>query len=270
MNLARPYPGYAGITTRQTTARSDYHALAVGLRYDSGRAGTVSVAYTLSRARATATNDRDGIDLPQDRTDLEAEYALARTDRTHVFTASWVYELPLFRGRQERPREGGPAGLAALRDRHLLVRPARLAPRERQHERRPPGEPRGRDWRPVRRACRRAAPGTSTGSTRPPTRPRADGAFGNTGRAPFRLPGVNQWDLTLAKTWSLPRGVRLQLRADFLNAWNHTQLSPDGIQNVCSALVEGTCALGGSDPFGRITSTRNPREIQLGLRLGWN
>ena len=153
LNLARPYPGYAGITTRQTTARSDYHALAVGLRYDSGRAGTVSVAYTLSRARATATNDRDGIDLPQDRTDLDAEYALARTDRTHVFTASWVYELPLFRGRHERPREGGPAGLAALRDRHLLVRPARLAPRERQHERRPPGEPRGRGRRPVRRSA---------------------------------------------------------------------------------------------------------------------
>ena len=64
--------------------------------------------------------------------------------------------------------------------------------------------------------------------------------------------------------------MRLQLRADFLNAFNHTQLGPDGIQNVCGALAEGTCAIGGGDPFGRITSTRNPREIQLGLRLGWN
>jgi hypothetical protein len=100
--------------------------------------------------------------------------------------------------------------------------------------------------------------------------PPADGAFGRTGRAPFRLPGVNQWDLTLAKSWSLPRGLRLQLRADFLNAFNHTQLSPEGIQNVCNALTEGTCALGDTDPFGRITSTRNPREVQLGLRLSWN
>ena len=102
LNLARPYQGYAGITMRQTTAHADYQALAAGLRYDAGRAGTVSVAYTLSRARTTATNDRDSIDIPQDRTDLEAEYALARTDRTHVFTASWVYELPFFKSTTSR------------------------------------------------------------------------------------------------------------------------------------------------------------------------
>ena len=101
LNLARPYQGYASIVTRQTSARSRYDALATALRYDAGSA-TLSIAYTLSRSRATATNDRDAVDLPQDRTDLDAEYALARNDRTHVFTASWVWELPLARGTPSR------------------------------------------------------------------------------------------------------------------------------------------------------------------------
>ncbi len=269
VNLARPYPGYAGITTRQTTARSDYHALAVALRYDSGRAGTVSVAYTLSRARATATNDRDGIDFPQDRTDLDAEYALARTDRTHVFTASWVCELPLFRG-----AHGGLAK-AALHGWQLSgiatfwsgPPVSRLVNGNTNGGRRGTrvdalGEPFA--------ALPASGPGYVYWFDPAAYAPPADGAFGDTRRAPFRLPGVSQLDLTVAKSWTLPRGVRLQLRADFLNAFNHTQLSPDGIQNVCGALAEGTCSIGNGDPFGRITSTRNPREIQLGLRLGWN
>ena len=98
--------------------------------------------------------------------------------------------------------------------------------------------------------------------------PPADGAFGNTGRALFRLPGVNQWDLTLAKTWPLPRGFGLQLRADFINAFNHTQLDPTAVQNVCEA-TSGSCSVPGSS-FGQITATRSAREIQLGLRLSWN
>jgi hypothetical protein len=269
LNLARPYPGYAGITMRQTTARSDYHALAAGLRYDSGRAGNFMVSYTLSRARATATNDRDSIDLPQDRTDLEAEYALARTDRTHVFTASWVSELPLFRGATsgfvKAVLQGWQlSGIATFWSGPPVSRLVN-------------GNTNG-----GRRGIRVDAVGDAFSSL-PASgpgyvywfdpaayAPPADGRLGNSGRAPFRLPGVNQWDLTLAKSWLFPRGVRLQLRADFINAFNHTQLSPNGIQNVCNALAEGSCALGGGDPFGRITSTRNPREIQLGLRLAWN
>jgi hypothetical protein len=269
VNLARPYAGYAGITTRQTTARSDYHALAVGLRYDSGRAGTVSVAYTLGRARTTATNDRDGIDIPQDRASLDAEYALARTDRTHVFTASWVYELPLFRGATSGLVKAALQGwqLSGIATFWSGPPVSRLVNGNTNGGRRGTRVDEAGDPFADLPA---SGPGYvywfDPGAFAPP----ADGAFGRTGRAPFRLPGVNQWDLTLAKSWSLPRGLRLQLRADFLNAFNHTQLSPEGIQNVCNALTEGTCALGDTDPFGRITSTRNPREVQLGLRLSWN
>ena len=97
VNVARPYAGYAGINFRQTTAHNMYHGLLVSFRHDAGRAGLFNLSYTLSQAKTSATNDRDAIDVPQNPLDLEAEYALARTDRTHVFTANYVYELPFFR-----------------------------------------------------------------------------------------------------------------------------------------------------------------------------
>ena len=97
----------------------------MGFRYDAGRSGTLSIAYTLSQAKTNATNDRDAVDLPQDRTDLDAEYALARTDRTHVFTANWVYELPFFKDSDEPLVKATAAGLAGLGHRHLLVRARR-------------------------------------------------------------------------------------------------------------------------------------------------
>jgi len=121
VNRARPFPGWAGINRRQTTAHNDYHGLLVGFRHDAGRAGLLAIAYTLSRARTTATNDRDAVDLPQNPLDLEAEYAVARTDRTHIFTANYVYELPFFKeskgllkavlaaGRSRGSRSSGPA-----------------------------------------------------------------------------------------------------------------------------------------------------------------
>ena len=51
----------------------------------------------------------------------------------------------------------------------------------------------------------------------------ADGTFGNSGRAPFRQPGRHQWDVTLSKNFYPTDKVRMQFRADFINAFNQRQ-----------------------------------------------
>jgi Carboxypeptidase regulatory-like domain len=268
VNRARPYPGYAGITLRQTTARARYHGLLVGFRHEGGRAGTLNLAYTLSRTKTDATNDRDSIDLPQNPLDLGAEYAVARTDRTHVFTINYVYELPFFknaRGWRQAALGGWQvSGITELWS----------------------GPPISRVVNGTTNGGRRGIRVDQVGDPQaglPPDLPGgvywfdpaafaspADGSYGSTGRAPFRLPGVNQWDITLSKNFYPGKGTRLQFRADFINAFNHTQLDPSGIQNVCAAAVANpTCATPASS-FGQITATRSPREIQLGLRLTWN
>jgi hypothetical protein len=268
LNLARPYPGYATINMRQTTARARYNGLLVGFRHDSGRAGTLSLAYTLSRTRTDATNDRDAVDFPQNPKDLAAEYALARTDRTHVFTANYIYELPFFKGSQGFVKQafsgwqvsgitqfwsGPPISRVVNGTTNGGRRGGRVDQLSDPSSSLPQDTAGGVYW-------------FNPAAFAPP----ADGAYGSTGRAGFRLPGVNQWDLTLSKNWYPSRSTRLQFRADFINAFNHTQLDPTAIQNVCSVATTATDCSASTGNFGRITGTRAPREIQLGVKFFFN
>ncbi|HET9314832.1 MAG TPA: hypothetical protein VFQ51_04545, partial [Vicinamibacteria bacterium] len=268
VNPARPYVGFAGINRRQTTGKARYNGLLVNFRHDGGRAGTLSVSYTLSRTKTDATNDRDAIDFPQNPLDLAAEYAIARTDRTHVFTANWVYELPFFRNANGLLKQtlGGwqVAGIASFWSGLPISRVVNGTTN---------GSRRGLRVDQIADPFANLPPNPSGGiywfnpaAFAPP----ADGAYGNTGRAEFRLPGVNQWDITLSKNWYTSKTTRLQFRADFINAFNHTQLEPANIQNVCTVATTATSCATSSGNFGQITGTRAPREIQLGLKFSWN
>jgi hypothetical protein len=85
----------------------------------------------------------------------------------------------------------------------------------------------------------------------------AAGTEGNERRSMFRNPGLIQVDTSLIKNTPLPfigeRG-NLQLRFEFFNVLNRVNL-----QGVSADLNSST--------FGRVTSTYDPRVIQLGARL---
>jgi hypothetical protein len=258
LNRARPFLGWGSIRLHETTARSRYHALVAGFRHDAGRAGLLQLAYTLSRHRTDASSDRDGVDLPQDPLDLDAELAVARSDRTHVFRASYVWELPFFRGRSGLLRQllGGwqLAGITRLESGPPLPRIV-------------VGTNGGRRGQ---RANQVADPLSRLPSDRHWFNPAAfapppEGEYGQTPRAPLRLPGRQQWDLTLAKNFHPGARSRLQLRADFINAFNHTQFT--SVDALCTGAT--ACDVPGSS-FGQLTGVRPPREIQLGLRFYWN
>ena len=259
-NLVRPFPGYDAIFMRETTARSGYHGLVSSFRHDAGGAGSATVNYTFSRNKADATYDNAAIDNPQNVLDKDAEYAAAGTDRTHIFTASYVYAMPFARAATGGWRkallqgwqiagitriESGPAVRIQVPNCNFggwcisdPLRPDQV------------GDP---------------AAGDQTGLlwfnpaafVPPPAR-----EYGSAPVAPFRLPGRHQWDIALSKNVSLGNTRRLQFRADLINAFNQTQFLD--VNTVC--LGETTC-----DPriFGQVTSTRPPREIQLGMRFDW-
>ena len=82
------------------------------------------------------------------------------------------------------------------------------------------------------------------------------GTFGNTGRNIVEIPGLNNWDVSIIKNTRITERVNTQLRGEFFNAWNHAQFGlPDMTVN--------------SPTFGRPTTARAPREIQLAFRLEW-
>ncbi|MGH9160772.1 MAG: hypothetical protein ACRD2X_12420, partial [Vicinamibacteraceae bacterium] len=77
---------------------------------------------------------------------------------------------------------------------------------------------------------------------------------GNAGRNSVQQPGINNWDIGLFKNFRLRSGVNLQLRWETFNTWNHTQF--------------GSASLNMSNAnFGKITGTRGPRRMQLGVRV---
>ena len=262
INAARPYLGYGSISMRQTTAYSNYWGILTQFRHEGGRAGTYTVNYTLSRNRTTASNDRDSVDQPQNPLDLKAEYADARTDRRHVFNATYIYELPFY-------RDGGNALLKAAAGGWQLSGITVL-------ESGPPVPRILVNTNGGRRGNQATVVGTPTIVNQFPIwfdasafAPNADGTYGNSGRAPLRLPGRNQTDLALSKNF-YPMEKRVQFRADFINAFNHTQWTT--VNADCSAaasVTATTCASFSGSTVGQITGTRNPREIQLSLKLYW-
>ncbi len=88
--------------------------------------------------------------------------------------------------------------------------------------------------------------------------------FGNTPRAisQFRNPGAVIIDLSVFKNFTITEKLRLQFRAEAFNAPNHVNLgAPNG------SFGAGPNGQNNNDAFGRITGARDPRLMQLGLKL---
>jgi hypothetical protein len=81
------------------------------------------------------------------------------------------------------------------------------------------------------------------------------GTFGNSPRAICCGPSISQSDISILKKTPLGEKLKTEFRAEFYNAFNHTQfLSPDG-----NFSHTGT--------FGSVSSARDPRLIQFALKL---
>jgi len=70
-------------------------------------------------------------------------------------------------------------------------------------------------------------------------------------------PGINNFDISIQKGTPLGERANMEFRAELFNIFNHTQfLNPDG--NISD----------GAD-FGRVTHTRDPRQIQFALKISF-
>jgi hypothetical protein len=84
--------------------------------------------------------------------------------------------------------------------------------------------------------------------------------FGNVGRNSIRGPGINNFDLSLLKTFKIGERANVQFRTEFFNAFNHTQFLISGNSDT---------AFGFTSTFGQVTQARDPRIIQFALKVGF-
>jgi hypothetical protein len=93
------------------------------------------------------------------------------------------------------------------------------------------------------------------------------GVYGNESRNNLTQPGINNWDIGLAKTFRFTEKAGLQLRLETFNAFNHTQYGVDpSSSNAISGAVDGNIS---SPTFGKVLSARPGRIVQLGGKISF-
>jgi hypothetical protein len=259
LNALRPYRGFAAINATQNWFNSNYNSLQVGAEKRFAGGSLVKVAYTFSRNLTDSQTDRNS--SPQNIYNIAAEYGPAAFDREHIFTVNYVYELPFFRDQKGLTGRllGGwqfsgittyasgvpftvtttgvdPAGLG------LLTAGTSAGPRPDMIANPNAGAPHTiAQWFNTN-----AFANVPAGAIRP----------GNASRGSVLGPGYGRWDLALARVIKINEGLKLQLRGEMFNMFNHT--NPLNINTVLT------------DPlYGQVTSARDPRLVQIGLKLNF-
>jgi hypothetical protein len=80
--------------------------------------------------------------------------------------------------------------------------------------------------------------------------------YGNIGRNTFRTPGIDNFDLSFIKRFSLGEQRRLEFRSELFNAFNHTQYLFSAANNNAN-----------SSTYDQATQARDPRLIQFALKF---
>jgi outer membrane receptor protein involved in Fe transport len=241
-NALRPYLGFASITSYQTTANSVYHSLQASAVRRFGAGLSVQASYTWSKSIDDAASPFDIY------SSYRALRGLSGFDRRHMFVASYVWEIPFgqkLSGWQKKVLAGWQiSGISSFQTGNPFtvgISPDRAGTGG--------GGQRADVVGPLS-TPKQLSQWFSTSAFALP----ALGTFGNEGRNAIAGPGINDWDVSFSKRTAIKESITLQFRAEFFNLFNHPQWS-------------GVGATFGSATFGQITSARDPRIGQLGLRL---
>jgi hypothetical protein len=233
-------------------ATSSYNALAVTLRKRFAKHYLLDVDYTFARSLDLQSNYNTG--TFQNPNDLRADWALSDFYRKHVFTTSWVWELPglsragffgkhIIGGWQLSGiltlGSGQPINVVSGRDNSLTAvendRPNVI------------GNPVLSTSRPKNEVVARYFNTSMFVANLP-------GQYGDSGRNPLIGPGLFNVDAGLFKNISLWEKAHLEFRSEFFNLFNHANFS-----NPNGSLI--------SPAFGQITTAGTARQIQLALKL---
>ncbi len=260
-DTVRQYLGYSTIRVQENTGSSSYNSMQLSLQKRVSRGFTMSLAYTLSKALTNFDVETSDLRVPFD---ARLDKSNANFDRRHVLAMSYVYELPFFNKSQSLARHllGGwqVSGTTTLQSgTYVNISGGSRASTS-------PSNGYGSnmdligDWQ--------AVPGgqsptpvfdasgnyTSGGWINRAAFTGRVGLIGTTPRNLFQMPGTQNFNLSLMKRVRLSEQVRLQLRAEVFNLFNHPNYR---------TLVTNFSAAN----FGALTETDEPRVIQLGIKL---
>jgi len=258
--VPRPNPQFDDIDLLESRANSNYHALQARFQRRLSRGLAALASYTWSKSIDDASNffsSAGDPNFPQNSYNVAAERGRSNFDVAHRLSASYSYALPFRRsgdGLEAKLvngwetfgiltlQSGRPFTVALLSEidnsgtgRSILGfgnndRPNLIGNPELSN-------PTTDQW-------------FNTAAFVFP----APGRFGNAGRNILDGPGFQSFNASLVKNTHFTETVNLQFRVEAFNLFNHPNFNlPDNFL--------------GSPTFGRITSARDPRHLQFGLKL---
>jgi hypothetical protein len=260
LNTRRPLypvgPNLSDVNYFTTDGLSEYYAFQLTVDKRFGNGVSALLGYSWSHAIDNVPLEFGGGAAgpqPQDPRYTNVERGNSIIDMRHRFTLSYVWELPVGKGKALLNR-GGVANwiLGGWQTNGVLTVQTGL---------------------PFSPVLQTSTTNTGTGSrpnvagtvTYPKTlqrwfNPSAFGnpapyTYGNAGRNILFGPGRTNWDVSLFKYFVIREQTRFELRAEAFNVFNHAQF------NLPNANI-------GNAQAGQITSTvGNPRQLQMGLRF---
>ena len=275
LQARRPIPEFSDITYVFNGGKSRYNAVQLKYEWRMGGGASILSSLTLSRTKDNGAqsleNSNGNFPAPQNYYNLDAEYGVSGYDQPYNSTTSFIWSLPF--GHGHRWGNGVSRGLDLLIGGWEIAGIHTVAP----------GEPvtfvytpaadflvsgiaqdfRGaNNYRP-NVTCDAYAPSGQQSITNwfnrdcvviPTDRSQP---FGNAGRNTVRGPGFWQLDAALSKSFALSgqaSGSQIEVRLEAFNLLDRANFTaPNGNRS--------------SAAFGTITTTYDPRQLQLGVKV---
>ncbi len=264
---------------------SIYHGLAVEATRRFSNNLFFKTAYTWSKTIDDSTADLFSTLLsprrPQDFQDMRSERARSFLDRAHRLSIAWIYETPWFRKDSNWFKRNllnlTVAGTyIAESPQYASVQSALDSNLNRDTAGdRSIVNPAGTDRVGSDVTALRNSAGQIVGylaNDRNARYIRAGlGAFPNGGRNTLPMRGINNWDLTIKKQFSITESKAFEFRAQFYNTFNHPQYTPGSLSTVAAVSSRGTRnhLIPGNALFNDPTRvySSSPRFVQLAGRF---
>ncbi len=262
-------PVFSNIFAEDTIANSNYNGLQISLEKSYSHGLLFQASYTFSKAidqGASFENELNPINY-----DFTRGESLLSAKNRFVFSPVWVLPIPKYEGAKGKVADGWgvsaiityqsgfPIRIQDQNDTELMSSfffEDANTPQATGKVAFTNPKSNGGQWFSSSLICDPATP-LPGGSPCPQNY----GSFGNMPHALCCGPAISNTDLVISKKTPINERFNTEFRAEFYNAWNHTQFAnPDG------NFTDGTPANGGT--FGLILKTReDPRVMQFALKL---
>jgi len=279
-NAFRQYQGYGDLTSEENDTNGTYNGFQTGLRIQNKWGLSGEIDYTYSHEIDITTYDLNTVSNPWN---MKYDKGSGALDRRHMLSMNYVYKLPIFAkgtGLTHSLIGGWEVAGTIIDEAGTPVTVTGAGGCHGADDPYPGCHDQG-GWDPVGLGGGYTVRPNVTGKPKynkkmnswfdtsnfssviPQWQGGPNLGFGNAGKDYIVGPGRVNFTTSLYKSFAMTERARFELRFESFNTFNHTE--PNGVDNSFDPQNGGfSTNLNTGNTFGQITSTQDPRVLELG------